>query len=247
MVNSPIALVFLHGFMEDARVWEHFTLRFSKSFSVYCPTLPGHGKTPLFFENPSMESYAEQVLTLLPPDGRFVFIGHSMGGYVALALATLFPNRVSGIVLMNSTCFADSEDRKAERNRSIELMRKNYSLFARSFVPFIFADAANPAIDAAIQLALEQDPRGMIQSTLAMRNRVSRCHKNLGRNFPVLLVAGRHDKLIDVSVMESIQENCPHVDVVWCESAGHMAFVEEPEICAEALNNWMLLKGILTA
>lgn len=246
-LNDPIGLVFLHGFMADARIWRDFAFRFSKSFSVFCADLPGHGTRPIFLDNPSMEGYAENVSASLPPDKRYVFIGHSMGGYVALAFATLFPDRVAGIVLMNSTCFADSDARKVDRDRSIAVMRKNYSLFARSFVPSLFADADNAQMESVLSIALQQDPRGMIQSTLAMRNRMNRCDEQVGRNVPVLLVAGRNDKLIPAEPINLFKHICPDADVVWFENSGHLAFVEEADRCAEVLSDWLLSKGFITA
>jgi len=243
--RMEIGLVFLHGFMEDARVWEGFASRFSKSSAIYCPDLPGHGQSPAFIEHPSMEAYALFLNAQLPDAGKFVFIGHSMGGYVAMAFAALFPNRVSGIVLMNSTCFADTDDRRAERNRSIEVIKQNYNLFARSFIPAIFAEAGNPAIDNATKMALQQNPDGMIQSTRAMQSRTSRCDSNVGQNFPVLLLAGRKDKLIPAAAIDAFKQHCPKAEVVWLERSGHIAFVEESNKCEQVLKDWMISKGFI--
>jgi pimeloyl-ACP methyl ester carboxylesterase len=245
--RRPIAgIVFLHGFMEDGRVFEAFANTFKYASVVHCPDLPGHGLNPVYIEAASIEAYAHEVNSKLPDPGRFIVVGHSMGGYVALAFAELFPDRVVGIVLMNSTCFADSETRKLERDRSIALMRENYPLFARSFVPSIFADASNSSIADITKMALEQNALGMIQSTLAMRDRANRCRLISEGNIPVLLMAGKRDKLIPSSIIEQIAANASeHVKIEWFENSGHIVFMEEPERCETVLRKWMAETGFI--
>jgi pimeloyl-ACP methyl ester carboxylesterase len=150
------SLVLLHGFMEDSRIWHSFETALKDSFTVFCPNLPGHGFNPTYLENPSMETYAEYLNAKIPDEKPLILIGHSMGGYVALAFAERYPKRVSGLVLLNSICLADSEARKQERDRSIALMQHNYPLFAKSFVPQIFADSKHPAVDEITEMALQQ-------------------------------------------------------------------------------------------
>jgi pimeloyl-ACP methyl ester carboxylesterase len=244
---GPIGgIVFLHGFMEDGRVFETFADKFKNAHAVYCPDLPGHGLNPVFSDVASMEAYARDVNAQLHDSGRLILIGHSMGGYVALAFAELFPNRVAGIVLMNSTCFADSETRKLERDRSMALMRENYPLFARSFVPNIFADASNSFIADITKMALEQNALGMMQSTLAMRDRANRCRFISEGNITVLLMAGKRDKLIPATIMEEIEDIASkHTKIEWFENSGHIVFMEEPERCEAVLRNWMAEHGFI--
>jgi pimeloyl-ACP methyl ester carboxylesterase len=233
------SLVLLHGFMEDSRIWHSFETALKDSFTVFCPNLPGHGFNPTYLENPSMETYAEYLNAKIPDEKPLVLIGHSMGGYVALAFAERYPKRVSGLVLLNSICLADSEARKQERDRSIALMQHNYPLFAKSFVPQIFADSKHPAVDEITEMALQQQPDGMIQSTRAMRNRSNRCSANLGKHFPALLLAGRHDKLISANAVNECMLQCPSLKIEWLENAGHIAFWEEPEQCLQLIRNWI--------
>ena len=84
--NGP-AIVLLHGFLEDSSMWTDLASVLSKKNKVICIDLLGHGKTDSLSYVHTMEEMADTVLTVLKHLGlrKYTFIGHSMGGYVALA------------------------------------------------------------------------------------------------------------------------------------------------------------------
>ena len=70
---------------------------------------------------------------------KYIFIGHSMGGYIALAFAHLFPVTIKGLCLMNSTALPDSTEKKINRDRAINAVKQNHKTFVRIAIPMLFS------------------------------------------------------------------------------------------------------------
>ncbi len=115
------AVVLLHGFYENKEMWNAFVPEFSKKHRIITIDLLGHGQTECLGYVHSMEDQADMVHHVLHElkIRKAVLVGHSMGGYIALAFAELYPDAMKGLVLLNSTSRADSDERKANRDRAI--------------------------------------------------------------------------------------------------------------------------------
>ena len=124
------ATVLLHGFLESSKIWDEFLPVFSRNAKIITIDLPGHGRSGCINEVHSMELMAEAVYEVLKAAGTVNahFLGHSMGGYVALSFLEAHPGMVKDLVLLNSTPQADSEEKKEIRERSIQLLKKNKKL-----------------------------------------------------------------------------------------------------------------------
>ena len=134
------ALVLLHGFLETSTMWKPFVNEFSNTHKVITIDLLGHGKTPCLGYIHTMEELAETVFAVLKElNLRKIHIaGHSMGGYVALAFAEMYPDYVKGLCLINSTARADSVARKANRDRAIKAVKYNHKQFIRMAISNLF-------------------------------------------------------------------------------------------------------------
>ena len=132
------AIVLLHGFLENQKMWDFHIAEFAKKYRVITIDLLGHGETECLGYVHTMEDNADVVQAVLSElrIRKAIFVGHSMGGYVALAFAELYPETVKGLVLLNSTSRADSEERKINRSRAIKAVKQ-------SFVNFISLSIAN--------------------------------------------------------------------------------------------------------
>ncbi len=111
-------IVCLHGFGEDQRVWDDFMPSYSWPFDLITPAYAG------WSDCQSMADYAQKIALGLPKDQAWFLIGHSMGGYIALALADLFPNQVKAVVMLNSTAMNDSMEKKINRNKTIDFLNR---------------------------------------------------------------------------------------------------------------------------
>src|SRR5687768_2773898 len=136
------ALVLIHGFPENLEIWNEFSETLSKNFRVIAIDLPGFGKTPSIGYIHTMELMAECVKSVMDQLGyrKYVLCGHSMGGYVALAFAELFPKNVAGISLFHSNASADSEEKKKDRTRAMEVVKNDPKHYVSELVNKLFAE-----------------------------------------------------------------------------------------------------------
>ena len=134
------AIILLHGFLENSSMWNNLIPHLIKRNRVICIDLLGHGKTECLGYVHSMDLMAETVNAVLKQIRiqRVKLIGHSMGGYVALAFCDAFPEKVKALCLMNSTSRADSDEKKINRNRAIEAVKNNYKTFVRISISNLF-------------------------------------------------------------------------------------------------------------
>ena len=135
------ALLFLHGFCESGEMWRHFADSLSTQYRVLCPDLPGFGNSPLTSSITSLEEVSQQLeewMDALQKQNPIV-MGHSLGGYVALALLERMGNRIQAIGLLHSTAYADDLEKKEMRNRTLTFLKKHGAAkFVTSFVPQLF-------------------------------------------------------------------------------------------------------------
>ncbi len=134
-------LVLLHGFMESQSIWDKFFDVLGKERCVITLDLPGHGQTPQMADVHTMPLMAECVKAVLDAENieKATIIGHSMGGYVTLEFAHLYPERVHRFGLFHSQAAAENEQGKANRNRVIDLLNQNKKGFISQFIPDLFA------------------------------------------------------------------------------------------------------------
>ena len=139
--HGPV-MVFLHGFLEDLSMWKSIVDSLKKTNRVICVDLLGHGKTGNLGYVHSMEGQAEMIKQLLDHLNlkRYAMIGHSMGGYIALAFADMYPNPLTALCLMNSTALADDKEKKRNRDRGINAVKQNHRTFIRLAIPNLFSE-----------------------------------------------------------------------------------------------------------
>ncbi|MFM8834743.1 MAG: alpha/beta fold hydrolase [Cytophagales bacterium] len=234
-------LVLIHGFCETHQVWDDLVSILSADFNVLTPDLPGFGQSELPTGDFTIDQVADclllwlQSITVSP----VVVIGHSLGGYIAMAMASKNPDSFAGVGLFHSTASADSEEKKQNRNKTIEFVkRKGMKAFADVFVPGLFYQKNNPKIERVHQLALSTRMETMIGYSLAMRDRPSRepWLRSFRNNF--LIVAGVQDSVIPLNLLK-YQSNLA-AKSTYCElpNVGHMGMFEAPEKAVEAIRSF---------
>ena len=232
--GSGQPLVFLHGFCESGRMWNSFAEELSVHFRVICPDLPGFGDSPIFGEQITLEEVAVQLEEWMEDNyiQDPIIIGHSLGGYVTLALLELMGSRIKGVGLFHSTAFPDDEEKKGMRNRSITFLKKfGVEKFVTSFVPPLFPESRREELASEIQAAIEDAKRssleGLIAFAGAMRDRKDRVE--VLRNFsgPKLLIAGTEDGAVKIEASRSQKD--AFSQYVELHGVGHMGMVEERE------------------
>ena len=139
--GKGLPVVFLHGFCETREIWENFLEPLSSVCRVILIDLPGFGGNPPLESPLTIADMAEQVYNTILAIGvdQCIMIGHSMGGYVALAFCEKFPSRLKGLGLFHSTAYADSSEKKQARDKTIDFIeRYGTEEFVEEFVPPLF-------------------------------------------------------------------------------------------------------------
>lgn len=115
--GSGETIVLVHGFCEDGSIWNDFKKSLSKNFRVIVPDLPGYRKSTLPQHPLTIEWMADFVHAILEKGNvsNPIIIGHSMGGYITIALTEKHPNLPQKIGLFHSHAFADDEEKKKGR------------------------------------------------------------------------------------------------------------------------------------
>lgn len=230
------AVVLLHGFLENLNMWNAFVEVLESRYRIVCIDLPGHGLTPNFGYVHTMEDMAHAVKAVLDHLRlrKYAFIGHSMGGYVALAFAEFFPDNLRLLGLFYSTAAADSEEQKANRLRAIEAVKHNEKTFIRTTIPALFRPKSRKLFKDEINWvkdeALKMTTQGIIAALAGMRERQEREALLHFGPYPVMIISGKHDPKITLESMES-QFNAPNVKYKLVTDNGHMGHIEDKEEC----------------
>jgi pimeloyl-ACP methyl ester carboxylesterase len=227
------AIVLLHGFLENQTMWQNLLPELSKKNRIITIDLLGHGETYSMGYVHTMEDNAEAVHTVLSKlrIRKAIFVGHSMGGYVALAFAELYPENVKGLVLLNSTSKADSEERKKNRDRAIKAVKKDYMGFIRLSIANLFSPDnrekfANEIENVKLE-ALKTPLQGIVASLEGMKIRKDREVLLHLTPYPKMLILGRKDPvLIYNQSLEQIEGT--KVKLVTFPD-GHMSTIENQE------------------
>jgi len=230
--NGPV-LVLLHGFPANADLWREIAPALSKHFTLICPDLPGSGESTFSGGDLSMELMAQSVSDILEHEGidKVLIAGHSMGGYAALAFADMFPRKLSGLSLVHSTAYADSDEKKDGRRKSIDIIRNGgKEVFIKQMVPNLFAKGFKEiypdVIEAQVKDGMKADINNIIAMQNAMKNRADRIGLFKNATFPVQWIIGKQDNLLpfDKALQQTYLANINFVSVY--ENTGHMCMLE---------------------
>lgn len=231
-------LVFLHGFGEDSRLWHDFLPERFTEFTIHIPNFAAWSNCS------SIAAYAQKIIAQIPEQEQIVLIGHSMGGYIALEIVQQFPERIRGVIMLHSTVFADSLEKKIQREKTARFIQEHGSeTFIKSFVTNLFAPAFVQSHQALMdQLILryqDLDAKGLVSATLAMKDRQDFQPFIQRTSMPFLFVLGEIDPLIPpASISELFAEKDQHKLVI-LSGVAHQGCYEAPEQTYAAINQFI--------
>lgn len=233
--GSPVIL--LHGFPMNQQVWKDFSSSISGTNKVYTPDLPGFGQSPLIADI-TIDSVAVELINWIKETGisKPVLIGHSLGGYVSLAMAAKAPDLFSGLGLFHSTAYADTPEKKESRTKTVEFIRKNGVLtFTSNFIQPLFANPDHPAIALVKNITIQSPEKTVISYTEAMRERPDRQNILKELPYPVLFIGGEKDKGIPTETLQKQAGLCrfPYLHIL--RNVGHMGMFESPSEASQII------------
>jgi pimeloyl-ACP methyl ester carboxylesterase len=236
--KGPV-IVLLHGFLENSTMWNEMIPFLSNKNRVISIDLLGHGASGNIGYVHAMEQQAMMVKAVLNhlKLRKFTLIGHSMGGYVGLSFAELFPNSVRGLCLMNSTFEEDSDERKLLRTRANKMAKTNYENMVRMSFVNLFSENSKTIHKNEISLALKEALKTPLQGYMAanqgMKERKN--HTSLYKNatYKKLVILGKNDTVLDSKTIQLFANKNKIPAVTFSE--GHMSHIENKPELIEAL------------
>jgi pimeloyl-ACP methyl ester carboxylesterase len=186
----------------------------------------------------------DEVLKNLAIDRAFL-VGHSMGGYVVLAYLANYRSKVSGICLFHSTPFADTEEKKTNRDREIELIKQGkQEILFNTNVPKGFAtdnlERFASKVEWAKKVASNCQPEGIIALLEGLKARPDRQALLKETTKPILFILGKKDNYISYDLMYGVAQRSQRSEILTLENSGHMGFLEEPGLCIDAFKSFVM-------
>ncbi|GAB3017279.1 alpha/beta hydrolase [Niabella terrae] len=243
--GSGQALILLHGFGEDHHVWEAQATALSRQYQVITPDIPGSGLSELT-DDVSMEAIADCLEEIAAAEGLegITLIGHSMGGYITLAYAEKYPDRLSAFGLFHSSAIADHEEKISNRRKGIDFIRKyGAQQFldlqpGNLFAPATLSERA-PLVDDFKKSYEPFTDTALIEYYEAMIARPDRTAVLENARVPVLFVFGAADTIIplEVTLEQAALPATSRVEIL--KDSGHMGMLEEPDLSTRILEDFL--------
>lgn len=243
------SVVLLHGFGEDSRVFDALLPHLPAGYQYFLPDLPGSGASPLQpTVSNSIDAMATAILALMQAQqaSSFTILGHSMGGYIALAMLQQQPAAINGLGLIHSTAFADSEEKKSTRRKAMSFMQENGgAAFLKTAIPGLFApsfvDANSSVVDTLIEQGKDFSAAALVAYYEAMIARPDRTEVLKQAQVPVFFLIGDEDKAVPMQdVLQQVylpEQSMVHI----MRGIGHMGMLEDTTQTATHISDFLQL------
>ncbi len=240
-------IVLLHGYLETLYIYTEFIELLKTKYRVIAIDLPGHGLTGSHKDVNTMDFCAtvvSEVLNVCKIENQEIYIiGHSMGGYVAQACIRLYPDKFSGLVMLNSIPYEDAPEKIKDREREIELVNSaKLSTIVSISVPTMYAQENLRRLDdkiiETIEIADTHDPQGIVACIKGLMSRENSVNtlKSLSK---LLIIFGDKDKFVTEEKRAQIEQDLPNAITFTIPNTGHNSFVENPEKTLEIIENFI--------
>ncbi len=228
--GSPVLLI--HGYLENSKMWEDTAAELSKNHFVILCDNPGHGKSPNYGEIHTMEFVAQKINEVLEHlnINEVSIIGHSMGGYITLAFAACFPEKVKSFILMNSSSLPDTEEKKELRKRAAEVAQKNMESLIKMSIPLLFAQNSLNLKDEkefARQMMRETTIPGVLAALKGMSQRPDRTEILNSFKGEIGIILGKKDRTVDPDAFKNVIPPKENINILELD-CGHMSYLERP-------------------
>lgn len=241
-MGAGTPVVCLHGYPLDHTIWLEMARELASEARIILPDLRGHGRSPVPQGPYSMREMAADVVRLLDDLGikHAAVFGHSMGGYVGLAFARHFPERLLGLGLVASRAFADTPDKREVRAQTISLVLENGVGMLTSMAEKLTAHAALQ--EEMREMILRAHPQGVADVLHAMGDRPDDMAILAEQPVPIVVIAGADDRIVDLERSHEMRDALPTGHYIEL-AAGHMPMMEAPAETAEAIRAALGLFG----
>jgi pimeloyl-ACP methyl ester carboxylesterase len=240
----PVMLV--HGFTEDRRIWDPLLKGMENKYGWILPDLPGSGGSPFNGSLSQLKDFAEALNALLEHENisEVVLIGHSMGGYISLAFAEKYPEKIRGLGLFHSSSYQDSAEKKDSREKNIRFIQKNGpQAFVEQAIPGLFSDGFKTEHPEEIRKLTDRYANFTLDSLVlyldAMKNRPATTGVLETITKPVLFIMGEEDKAVPI---KDALEQChlPRISYIHILThTAHMGMIENTSLCNSFVDRFL--------
>ena len=233
--GKGIPVILLHAFPLSAEMWEpQINALVSAGYRVIAPDFRGFGKTGLPAGKTTMEDLAEDIKVLcdkLEID-QAVIGGLSMGGYAALNLYRLYPEKFAGMILADTAAFADTEEKREwRRHLIVEIESHGMEAVIEKMLPSLtseYSKNTQPELITKLEESCRKtDYRAAIAALLGMTERKDHTGLLSKITVPTLLVFGENDDLTKLDTAETLRKNIPDSKLEVIKHAGHYSNLED--------------------
>jgi 3-oxoadipate enol-lactonase len=236
-------LLLVHGFPLSRGVWSKQVEAFKTSYRVIAPDLRGFGDSEATAGSSPMSRFAEDLYALMGHlgVGPVILVGHSMGGYAALAFAKAYPGALRALALVGTKAAPDAPE-VAESRRALadQVRAEGASVVINAMAPKMLSDAnSDKGMAAAVKAFMASSkPTGIMGALLGMAERPDARPWLEKLRVPVLIVAGLDDTLIPPSESQAMARAIHGAQLRLIPKAGHLVAFEQPEAFNTALWDW---------
>lgn len=229
-------IVLLHAFPLDSGMWRDQRHAIADGYRVIAPNLPGFGGSAPA-SGLTIDSAADAVAELLDHLGvneRVAVCGLSMGGYVALAFARLYPQRLRAMILADTKAEPDDAAARDARNASIELATlKGPQAVIDRLLPKLLAvgtiETRPDVVERVRAIAERQSMEGIVVALQALRDRPDATASLAHISVPTLIIVGEEDQVTPVEKAESMSRAIPDSRLVLLPACGHLSNLESAD------------------
>lgn len=229
MLDMKPTIVWIHGFPLSPAIFEK--QREIDSVQHVIRALPGFGGAGAPATKMTIDDYARQVVEEFDEAEQAIFAGLSMGGYIALAIARNFPERMSGLILIDTKETADNEEQRKGRYAMIEKVRgSGVQPVIDSMLPkMLTSEAPEEMRERVREIMASSSPEGVIAALEAMATRADSTDLLPKINVPALVVVGAEDTITPPADAERMARVLPNATLVSIPGAGHLSNYEKWE------------------
>jgi pimeloyl-ACP methyl ester carboxylesterase len=244
--GSGLPVILLHGFTEDRLIWEPVLYGIKKKYRWILPDLPGSGESPYNESLSSLKDFAEVLYAIIENENiqESVLIGHSMGGYISLAFAEKYPEKIKGLGLFHSSSYPDSSEKKEARSKNIQFIQKNGATpFIEQAIPGLFSEVYKAEHPEQIRKLTDRyanfSVKSLVQYLEAMKQRPATTVVLKSISKPVLFIIGEEDKAVPV---KDQLEQCylPRISYIHILThTAHMGMIENTSLCNKLIDRFL--------
>ena len=238
--RNHCTLLLVHGFPLSHRMWLPVIDELQSECRLIAPDLRGYGESITANQVLSLTDYANdlsELLDKLSVEGPLVFVGFSMGGYIAWEFLKLHADKLSGLALVDTRAVSDTEAARETRHKMADKISEwGTSRVAEIMRPNLFSEGTDESVvEETVKLIKATDPATIAASQRAMAARPDSFELLSAINLPTQVIVGESDAISTAAEMKTIADAIPGAEFSCIKNAGHMAPVENPSAVAAAL------------